>query len=115
MKKNAIASKIAADACAIALVATPAVALAQPATTTNDAAIVAQSFDFSHDYTDSYYAAINAVGFHDWEVSVTGLDTYYDGAGDLVDYIGFNAYGVHYDVEVDYFNASFVSWTSYVL
>ena len=115
MKKNTIASKIAAAACAIALVSTPAVALAQPATTTNDTTIVAQSFDFSHDYTDSFYAAINAVGFHDWDVSVTGLNTYYDADGDLVDYIGFDAYGVHYDVEVEYFNASFVCWTSYVL
>ena len=112
--KNAFASKICAAACAVALVATPAVAIAQPANTVS-APIVAQSYDASHDYTASYYTALSAVGLEDWEVSLTTLDTYFDEDGFLVDHVGFNAYGIHYDVEVDYYNASFCSWTCYVL
>jgi hypothetical protein len=112
--KNAFASKICAAACAVALVATPAVAIAQPANTVG-APIVAQSYDASHDYTASYYTALSAVGLEDWEVSLTTLDTYFDEDGFLVDHVGFNAYGIHYDVEVDYYNASFYSWTCYAL
>ena len=112
--KNAFASKICAAACAVALVATPAVAIAQPANTVG-APIVAQSYDASHDYTASYYTALSAVGLEDWEVSLTTLDTYFDEDGFLVDHVGFNAYGIHYDVEVDYYNASFYSWSCYVL
>jgi len=112
MKKNTLTSKLAAAACAIALVATPAVAFAQPAA---DSPIVAQSYLAGHDYTASYYTALDAVGLEDWEVSVTVLDTYFDEDGLLVDHVGFSAYGIHYDVEVDYYNASFYSWTCYVL
>jgi hypothetical protein len=112
--KNAFASKICAAACAVALVATPAVAIAQPANTVG-APIVAQSYDASHDYTASYCTALSAVGLEDWEVSLTTLDTYFDEDGFLVDHVGFNAYGIHYDVEVDYYNASFYSWTCYAL
>jgi len=112
--KNAFASKLAAAACAIALVATPAVAIAQPANTVG-APIVAQGYDASHDYTASYHTALSAVGLEDWEVSLTTLDTYFDEDGFLVDHVGFNAYGIHYDVEVDYYNASFYSWTCYAL
>ena len=112
--KNAFASKICAAACAIALVAAPAVAIAQPANTVG-APIVAQGYDASHDYTASYYTALSAVGLEDWEVSLTTLDTYFDEDGFLVDHVGFNAYGIHYDVEVDYYNASFYSWTCYAL
>ena len=112
--KNTFASKICAAACAIALVATPAVAIAQPANTVS-APVVAQSYLAGHDYTASYYTALDAVGLEDWEVSVTVLDTYFDEDGLLVDHVGFSAYGIHYDVEVDYYNASFYSWTCYVL
>ena len=110
--KNTFASKICAAACSIALVATPAVAIAQPATTTESAPIVAQS---SYDYTASYYIALDALGFEDWEVSLTTLDTYYDEDDILVDLVGFNAYGVHYDVEVEHTYGSFCSWTCYFL
>ena len=109
--KNTIATKLAAAVCALALVATPAVAFAQPATTEN-APIVAQS---SYDYTASYYIALDALGFEDTEVSLTTLDTYYDEDGVLVDLVGFNAYGVHYDVEVEHYYGSFCSWTCYFL
>ena len=112
--KNTLASKLAAAACALALVATPAVAIAQPATT-SDTPIVAQSYLADHDYTASYYTALAAVGLTDPEVDLTVLDTYFDEDGFLVDHVGFNAYGIHYDVEVDYYNASFYSWTCYVL
>jgi hypothetical protein len=112
--KNTFASKICAAACAIALVATPAVALAQPAAT-ESAPIVAQGYDAAHDYTASYYTALAAVGLTDPEVDLTVLDTYFDEDGFLVDHVGFNAYGIHYDVEVDYYSASFYSWTCYVL
>ena len=76
---------------------------------------VAQSYDASHDYTASCYKALNVLGYKDWEVCLTTLDTYYDRDGFLVDHVGLNAHGIHYDFEVDYYDASFYSWSCYVL
>jgi len=112
--KNTLASKLAAAACAIALVATPAVALAQPAAST-DAPVVAQSYLADHDYTAAYYTAINSLGLTDDEVDLRVLETYYDEDGFLVDHVGFTAYGVRYDFEVEHYSCSFYSATYYNL
>jgi ABC-type sugar transport system substrate-binding protein len=114
MKKSALASKLAAAACALALVATPAVAIAQPATT-SDTPIVAQSYLADHDYTAAYYTAINSLGLTDDEVDLRVLETYYDEDGFLVDHVGFTAYGVRYDFEVEHYSCSFYSATYYNL
>ena len=114
MKKNTIVSKIAAAACALTLVATPAVAFAQTAPgSLFDIApkMVAQSYD----YGDSVTIAAADAGYSLSEIAVTDLDTYYDVDGVLVDYVGFNAYGTHYDYEVDHFTGAISRWSMYAL
>ena len=114
MKKSTFASKLAAAACALALVAAPAVARAEPATAP-EAPIVAQSYLADHDYAPSYYTAIRSLGLTDDEVDLHVLETYYDEDGFLVDHVGFDAYGVRYDFEVEHYNCSFFSATYYNL
>ena len=112
MKKNAIATKICAAACAIALVATPAVAFAAPETTSaKDTPVVAQSYD----YRDSVLIAASDAGYSLSEIAITDLDTYYDVDGVLVDYVGYNAYGTHFDYEIDHFTGAVCRWTMYAL
>ena len=114
MKKfNTVSAKLAAAALSVALVAAPAVALAQPASATvGETPVVAQS---SYDYTDS---ALTAIGYFDYspsEVAITDLDTYVNGDGVVVDYVGFDAYGTHYDVEASVAYDSVVAWSMYAL
>ena len=112
MKKSAIATKICAAACAIALVATPAVALAAPETTSASAApIVAQSYDYGDSVTIAAYDA----GYSLSEIAITDLDTYYDVDGVLVDYVGYNAYGTHFDYEIDHYTGAVCRWSMYAL
>ena len=70
MKNNSLISKLAAAACALTLVAVPSVALAQPATTTANDPIVAQSV---YDYTDSVLIAITDSGYAPYVVDITDL------------------------------------------
>ena len=112
MKKNAIATKICAAACAIALVASPAVAFAAPETTSaKDTPVVAQSYD----YGDSVTIAASDAGYSLSEIVLTDLDTYYDVDGVLVDYVGYNAYGTHFDYEIDHFTGAVCRWSMYAL
>ena len=112
MKKNAIATKLCAAACAIALVATPAVAFAAPETTSaKDTPVVAQSYD----YGDSVLIAASDAGYSLSEIAITDLDTYYDVNGVLVDYVGYNAYGTHFDYEIDHFTGVVCRWSMYAL
>ena len=113
MKKNTIASKIAAAVCALTLVAAPATAFATPVSlgVTEAAPIVAQSYD----YGDSVLIAASDAGYSFSEIAVTDLDTYYDVDGVLVDYVGFNAYGTHFDYEIDHFTGSICRWNMYAL
>ena len=98
MKNNSLISKLAAAACALTLVATPAVAFAQPATTTENAPIVAQSV---YDYTDSILIALADSGYSPYVADVTDLDTYVNEYGALVDYVAFNVGGMRFQYEVD--------------
>ena len=112
MKKNTIATKLCAAACAIALVATPAVAFAAPETTSaKDTPVVAQSYD----YGDSVLIAASDAGYSLSEIAITDLDTYYDVDGVLVDYVGYNAYGTHFDYEIDHFTGAVCRWSMYAL
>ena len=112
MKKSTIATKICAAACAIALAAAPAMALASPVSLGNaDAAIVAQSYD----YGDSVTVAAYDAGYSLSEIAITDLDTYYDVDGVLVDYVGYNAYGTHFDYEIDHFTGAVCRWSMYAL
>ena len=99
MKKNtSLITKLAAAVCALTLVAVPSVALAQPATTTECAPVVAQSV---YDYTDSILIAIADSGYAPSVAAVTDLDTYVNEYGALVDYVAFNVGGMRFEYEVD--------------
>ena len=97
-KNNSLITKLAAAACALTLVAVPSVALAQPATTTECAPVVAQSV---YDYTDSILIAIADSGYAPSLAAVTDLDTYVNEYGALVDYVAFNVGGMRFQYEVD--------------
>ena len=101
-KTNNLVSKLAAAACALALVTTPAVALAQTTTNANDP-IVAQSV---YDYTDSVLIAIADSGYAPYVVDITDLDTYVNEYGALVDYVEFNVGGMRFCYEVDCLDGS---------
>ena len=112
MKKSAIATKLCAAACAIALVAAPVTALASPVVLgAKDAPVVAQSYD----YGDSVTVAAYDAGYSLSEIAITDLDTYYDVDGVLVDYVGYNAYGTHFDYEIDHFTGAVCRWSMYAL
>ena len=112
MKKNAFAAKLAAATLALGLAAAPAVALARPAVPALGDAVVAQS---SYDYGDSVLAAAADANYALSEIAITDLDTYVNAEGIYVDYVGFDAYGTHYDYEVDHFTCAIVDWTMYAL
>ena len=87
-------------------------ALASPVSLSNaDAAIVAQSYD----YGDSVLIAAADAGYSLSEIAITDLDTYYDVDGVLVDYVGYNAYGTHFDYEIDHFTGAVCRWSMYAL
>ena len=102
MKNTSLVSKLAAAACALTLVATPAVAFAQTTTNANDP-IVAQSV---YDYTDSVLIAIADSGYVPSVVDITDLDTYVNEYGALVDYVEFNVGGMRFCYEVDCIDGS---------
>jgi hypothetical protein len=97
MKNNSLITKLAAAACALTLVATPAVAFAQPATT-ESTPVVAQGV---YDYTDSILIALADSGYSPYVADVTDLDTYVNEYGALVDYVAFNVGGMRFQYEVD--------------
>ena len=101
-KTNSLITKLAAAACALTLVVTPAVAFAQPATAESDP-IVAQSV---YDYTDSVLIAIADSGYAPSVVDITDLDTYVNEYGALVDYVEFNVGGMRFCYEVDCIDGS---------
>ena len=98
MKKNTIATKLCAAACALTLVAAPATALASPIVLgAKDAPVVAQSYDYGDSVTIAAYDA----GYSLSEIAITDLDTYVNEYGALVDYVAFNVGGMRFQYEVD--------------
>jgi hypothetical protein len=102
--KNNLVSKLVAAACALSIVAVPATALAQPATTTANDPIVAQSAYY--DYSDAILIALTDAGYAPYEANITDLDTYVNVDGFLVDHVGFNVGGMHFDYIIDYFDGT---------
>ena len=112
MKKHAIATKICAAACALPLVAAPATALPAPIVLrAKDAPVVAQSYD----YGDSVTIAAHDAGYSLPGITLTDLDTYYDVDGVLVYYVRYNAYGTHFDYEIDHYTGAVCRWSMYAL
>ena len=80
-----------------------------------DAPIVAQSYLTDHDYAPAYYAIVNSLDLADDEMDLHALETCYDEDGLLVDHVGFDAYGVRCDYQVEHYNYSFYSATHHNL